>query len=88
MKRYLTVLLVTLIMLTGILGITNPAIKQPYKLFDNIEGNLSENYFIFSIYQQYGSFTISKNGKYRIYRRFIGIASGFYEISPVYQEPD
>lgn len=80
MKNILTAVLVSLIMIIGILAITNPGRKQ-YQMFDKVEGKLSKNYFIFSIYQQYGEFTLTTDGKYRVYRRFLGIALNLYEIS-------
>jgi hypothetical protein len=83
MKKLLTPLLVTAIMLIGILGITNPALRQPYKLFNSVEGRLADNYFIFSVYNQYKGYTYTKDGKYIVYKRFIGIAFHFYEISPL-----
>lgn len=81
MRKYFTGILVTLVMLIGILGITNPGVKQAYRLFDTVEGKLTHNYFIFSIYQQDDGFTLAGNGKYHVYKRYIGIASSFYEIS-------
>lgn len=86
MKRFLTSILVTLVMIVGILGITNPGFRQPYKLFDSIEGKLAHNYFIFSVYYQHYGFTVSDNGKYILYKRYIGIALNFFEISPVKEE--
>ena len=80
MKNILTAVLVSLIMIIGILAITNPGRKQ-YQMFDKVEGKLSKDYFIFSIYQQYGEFTLTADGKYRVYRRFLGIALNLYEIS-------
>ena len=82
MKRIFTAILVTLIMITGILGITNPGFKQPYKLFGNVEGNLTHNYFIFSVYQQY-YVSGTDSGKYLVHKRYIGIALNFYQISPL-----
>lgn len=82
-KNFTTGALVSLIMIVGILGITNPGYKQTYQLFDHVEGKVVHNYFIFSIYQQYNSFTESQNGKYREYRRYMGIAMNFFEISPL-----
>jgi hypothetical protein len=82
MRKYWTPLLVSLIMVIGILGITNPAVKQPYKLFNNVEGRLTNNYFIFSVYTQFKGVQVSKDGKYIVYKRFIGIAFYYYEISP------
>ncbi len=75
-------------MILGILGITNPGNKQPYRLFDNVEGKLTHNYFVFSIYLQNNGYTITDKGKYRIYRRYVGIASDFYEISPLRVEQE
>lgn len=73
-------------MLVGILGITNPGFKQPYQLFDDMEGKVKHNYFIFSVYQQNSGYTTSKDGKYNIYKRYIGIASNYFEISPSREE--
>ncbi|MFT3934792.1 MAG: hypothetical protein QM726_14300 [Chitinophagaceae bacterium] len=86
MKKYLTGIMVALVMLFGVLGITNPAFRQPYKFLDNVEGKVESNYFIFSIYKQYSGYSLSKDGKYKIYKRYLGIALSFYEISPVYEE--
>lgn len=82
-KNILTVVLVALIMVCGILGITNPGHKQPFRLFENAEGKVVHNYFIFSVYQQLDGYEVVEKGKYRVYKRYIGIASGFYEISPL-----
>jgi len=82
MRKFLTPLLVTLIMVIGILAITNPGRKQPYQLFDMVEGKLTHNYFIFSVYEQYDGYTVTDDGKYRVYKRYIGIALNFYEIKP------
>jgi hypothetical protein len=82
LKRFLTSLIVALVMITGILGITNPGFRQPYKLFGNTEGKLIHNYFIFSVYQQYYGYT-PPHENYTLYNRYIGIALGFYEIAPV-----
>ena len=86
MKRFLTSALVTFIMITGILGITNPGFRQPYKLFDNVEGKLTHNYFIFSVYQQHYGYSLYDNGKYIIYKRYIGMALNFFEINPLREE--
>jgi len=86
MKRFSTPILVTLVMLVAILGITNPGFKQPYQLFDDMEGKVIHNYFIFSVYRQNSGYTLSTDGKYIIYKRYIGIALRFYEISPVREE--
>ena len=86
MQRFLTPILVFSVMAIGILGITNPGFKQPYRLFDNFEGKVSHNYFIFSVYHQFNGYTVTGNGKYFVYRRFIGIASNFFEISSVKEE--
>ena len=83
MKKFVTAAMVALIMVIGILGITNPAFKQTYNLFGNSEGNLTHNYFIFSVYRQHYSNTKTNDGKYIVYKRFIGIAMNFYEISPI-----
>jgi hypothetical protein len=82
MKNLITTLIVTLIMIIAILGIINPGRKQ-YKVFDNVEGKLTHDYFIFSIYQQYGDYTISEDRKYRLYKRYMGIAMNFYQIKPL-----
>ncbi len=73
-------------MIAGILGITNPGNRQPFRLFDNGEGKVTHNYFIFSIYQQLDAYSTSHKGTVRVYRRYMGIASGFYEISPLHEE--
>jgi len=82
MKKFGTVSLVSMIMIIAILGITNPVNKQN-PMFDYEEGKLTNNYFIFSIYQQPYRYTEIENGKYRLYQRHIGIAMHFYEISPL-----
>ncbi|MBS1914694.1 MAG: hypothetical protein JST87_00320 [Bacteroidetes bacterium] len=81
MKKIPTIIAVSLIMIIAILGITNPG-RYPYRMFDHVEGKLTNNYFIFSIYKQNSGFAVSADGKYHVYRRFIGIAGDFYEISP------
>ena len=88
MRKYLTGIFVTLVMIIAILGITTPGRAQ-YRMFDYVEGKPTHNYVIFSIYQQDSGYTLDENGKYRVYKRYIGIASGFYEIAPlkVKQEP-
>lgn len=83
MRKIFTILLVSMIMIIGLLGITNPARRQPFQLFDKVEGKVVHNYFIFSIYQQYDTYKLTNNGQYREYRRYIGIATQFYEISPI-----
>ena len=83
MRRFFTAALVTLVMIIAILGILNPAFKEPYKTFGSVEGKLTHNYFVFSIYQQYQSDSTSDNGKYLVCKRYIAIAMGFYEISPL-----
>jgi hypothetical protein len=83
MQRFYTPILVASVMVIGILGITNPGFRQPYKLFDNVEGKLTHNYFVFSVYEQYNGYSVTSNGKYTVYRRFIGIALNFFEISPL-----
>jgi len=82
MKKFGTLLLVSLIMIIAILAITNPVNKQN-PMFDYEEGKLTHNYIIFSIYQQSYRYTEIENGKYRLYQRHIGIAMHFYEISPL-----
>ena len=84
--KLLTPILVALIMLIAILGITNPAFRNPYKFLDNVEGKVEHNYFIFSIYKQYSGYSLSADGKYKVYKRFIGVALQFYEISSVRTE--
>ena len=86
--KLLTPILVTSVMLMAILGITNPAFRNPYKFLDNFEGKVEHNYFIFSVYQQYNGYTLSADGKYKIYKRFIGVALQFYEISSVRVEKE
>jgi hypothetical protein len=86
MKRFFSSILVIFIMVAGILGITNPGFKQPYKLFDNVEGKLTHNYFIFSVYQQYYGYKSNDSDKYTVYRRYVGIAMNFFEISSVREE--
>ena len=71
-------------MLTGILCITNPGFKEPYKLFENKEGKLIHNYLIFSVYEHLENIEHNDKGNYRMFKRYIGIALTFYEISPVY----
>src|ERR1700730_1243884 len=82
-RQLSTALLVTLIMIAGILGITNPGYKQAYRLFDTVEGKVTHNYFIFSVYQQYDSYSVDTVKNYRVYKRYIGIAMNFFEISSV-----
>ena len=83
MKSFFTASLVTFIMIIAILGIMNPGYRQTYELFGNTQGKLTHNYFIFSIYQQYHDNTFADSGKYIVYRRYIGIALIFFEISPL-----
>lgn len=86
LQRFFTSILVMVIMVAGILGITNPGFRQPYKMFDNVEGDLTHNYFIFSIYQQRYGYTITTNRKSYFYKRYIGIALNFFEISSLQEE--
>ncbi len=88
MRKFFTPALVTFVMIIGILGITNPGFRQPYKLFDDVEGKLTHNYFIFSFYEQHSGYTLTSNGKYRVYRRYIGIALNYIEISPALEEQE
>jgi hypothetical protein len=88
MKKYAQFILVATIMSIGLLGITNPGFKQPYRLFDSVEGKLIHNYYVFSVYRQDNSYTVSDNGKYKVYKRFIGIALNFFEISPLKVEQE
>lgn len=80
-RQLSTAFLVSLIMIAGILGITNPGYKQAYRLFDTVEGKVTHNYFIFSVYQQYDGYSVDTLKKYRVYKRYIGIAMNFFEIS-------
>jgi hypothetical protein len=80
-RQVSSVLLVTIVMVVGILGITNPGYKQTYQLFDTVEGKVTHNYFIFSVYQQYDGYSVDTTKKYRVYKRYIGIAKNFFEIS-------
>jgi hypothetical protein len=82
MKKFSTGVIVALIMIVAILTITNPVNKQN-PMFDYEAGKLTHNYIIFSIYQQTYRYTVIENGKYRLYKRYIGIAMHFYEISPL-----
>jgi hypothetical protein len=68
-------------MLLALLAITNPDRKNR-RMFDYVEGRLEHDYVFFSIYQQTG-YTLSNDGKYRIYKRYLGIATSFFEISPL-----
>ncbi len=88
MRRFVTPLLVILVMLTGILGITNPGFKAPNQFFDDVEGKVIHNYFIFSVYKQYSGYTTSKDGRYIIYKRFIGIALNYFEISAEWKKKE
>ena len=67
-------------MVIGLLAITNPNRKNN-RMFDYVEGSLEHNYIIFSIYKQSG-YTLSNDGKYKIRKRYLGMASGFIEIKP------
>ncbi len=82
-RNIVTAIVVSIIMIIGLLGITNPARRQPFQIFDKVEGKVVHNYFIFSIYQQYDTYKLTGNGQYREYRRYVGIATQFYEISPI-----
>ncbi|HVM88349.1 MAG TPA: hypothetical protein VMT76_09170 [Puia sp.] len=82
MKRIHVAIIVSLLMTIAILAITNPEYGR-YKMQDYVEGKMIHNYIIFSIYQQHSGYTLSDDGKYRIYKRYIGIANGFYEIKPL-----
>jgi hypothetical protein len=85
MRKLFTSTLVASIMIIGILGITNPGFRQPYKLFDDVEGKLVHNYFIFSVYQQFYGYK-TDDEKYIVYKRYVGIALNFYEISSLQEE--
>jgi len=80
MRRYLTTILVSLIMIIGLLAITNPDRKNR-RMFDYMEGRLEHNYIIFSIYKETG-YAPSADGRYKIRRRYLGMALSFFEISP------
>lgn len=67
-------------MVIGLLAITNPNRKNN-RMFDYVEGRLTHNYIIYSIYTQNG-FRLSDDGKYKVYRRYVGVASTFFEIAP------
>jgi predicted nucleotide-binding protein (sugar kinase/HSP70/actin superfamily) len=56
-------------MLTGILCITNPGFKEPYKLFENKEGHLIHNYLIFSVYEHLETYEQNEKGNYRLYQK-------------------
>lgn len=83
MRKVYTAIWVSLVMIIGLLGITNPARRQPYEMFDKVEGRVIHNYFIFSIYQQYNTYSVADSGQYHEYKRYIGIATQFYQISPL-----
>jgi len=83
MKKYLVAIMVTMFMVIGILCITNPGFKEPYKLFENKEGKLIHNYLIFSIYEHLETIEHTEKGNFRSYKRYIGIALTFYEINTV-----
>ena len=80
-KNTLLTVTVSLVMIAGILGITNPGNNQ-HRMHEYKESILTNNYFIFSIYRQSG-YTLSDDGKYRVYKRYLGIATSFYEIAPL-----
>lgn len=80
-KKPLLTIVVSLIMVTGILGITNPGNNQ-HRMFGYKESILTGNYFIFSIYRQSG-YTLTDDSLYRVYKRYLGIATGFYEMQPL-----
>jgi len=79
-RKYSTGIFVTLVMVIGLLAITNPDRKN-YRMFDYVVGRLEHNYGIFSTYMQSG-YTLSNDGKYKVRRRYVGIASTFFEIKP------
>lgn len=56
-------------------------------MFDYVVGRLEHNYVIFSIYMQSG-YSLSADGKYKVRRKFVGIASTFFEIAPQKQPVD
>jgi len=79
-RKYSTTILVTFIMVIGLLAITNPDRKN-YRMFDYVVGRMEHNFVIFSIYMQSG-YTLSNDGKYKVRRRYVGVASTFFEIAP------
>ena len=80
MRKYTAGILVTLVMVTGLLAVTNPDRKN-YRMFDYVVGRLEHNYVIFSTYKQSG-YTLSTDGKYKLRRRYIGLATTFIETKP------
>jgi len=80
MRKYSAGIAVTLVMVIGLLAVTNPDRKN-YRMFDYVVGRLEHNYLIFSIYKQSG-YTLSDDGKYKVRRRYIGFATMFVEIKP------
>lgn len=86
MRKYTTAILVTFVMVIGLLAITNPNRKN-YRMFDYVVGRMEHNYIIYSIYMQSG-YTLSSDGKYKVRRRYVGIASSFFEIAPQKQQVD
>jgi hypothetical protein len=88
MRKSFTIILVTVVMVIGLLGITNPGFKQPYRLFDNSEGKLTHNFYIFSVYQLHEGYIENDNKKYRLYKRYIGMALTYFEISPLKVEQE
>jgi len=89
MRRFLTGFFVSLAMIIGILAITDPGRDQSTRMFDHAEGKLVHDYVIFSVYMQTSSDSLVEHGKYKLYKRYIGIGAGFFEISPlkVEQQP-
>ncbi|HWB26207.1 MAG TPA: hypothetical protein VG738_12040 [Chitinophagaceae bacterium] len=81
MRKIITAILVSLMMIIALLAITNPDRKN-YRMFDYTEGRLKHDYVIFSIYQQTG-FTVSRDSQYHIYQRYVGIGTLFFEIKPL-----
>jgi len=80
MRKYTTPILVTFIMDIGLLAITKPDRKN-YRMFDYVVGHMEHNYVVFSIYMQSG-YTLSDDGKYKVRRRYVGVACTFFEIAP------
>ena len=89
MRRFFTAFFVSLAMIIGILAITDPGRDQSTRMFDHAEGRLSHDYVIFSVYVQKSSDSLIEHGKYKLFKRYVGIGAGFFEIRPlkVEQQP-
>lgn len=86
MRKYSATIFVTVVMVIGLLAISNPNRKN-YRMFDYVVGRMEHNYVIFSVYEQSG-YTLSGDGKYKIRRRYVGVALTFFEIAPEKQPVD